>query len=77
MSLMKRLFALVVISSFSVGVAGAANCRQQIENAERKLHQAERRHGEHSRQANNAREHLERVRANCHERHHDRDHDRH
>ena len=44
----------------------ASNCDQRIRNAEHRLHQAIRRYGAHSRQAQKRRERLERVRSRCH-----------
>ena len=49
-------------------------CRQRIEKAEQRLHQAERRHGPGSRQAQQRRHELEEARERCG--HRDRDHDR-
>ena len=48
-------------------------CEQRIHRAEDNLRQAERRHGEHSRQAQQRRRQLEEARERC--RHNDRDHD--
>jgi len=48
-------------------------CERQIHNAEEALNKAIRRHGEHSRQAEQKRHALEETRERC--RHHDRDHD--
>jgi hypothetical protein len=50
-------------------------CEQRIHRAEENLRNAERRHGEHSRQAEQKRRQLEEARERC--RHHDRDHDHH
>ena len=79
----KILIAAIVISSFLGGAIPAPamvrdhdddrKCEQQIHNAERKLQEAERKHGEHSRQAQSKRRDLENARARCH--HGDRDHD--
>ena len=55
------------------------DCPQRIERAERRLHWAERRYGEHSPIAHERREQLERIRNRCrdydHRDHHDHDHD--
>jgi hypothetical protein len=83
----KTLIAAFVIFSFLSGVVPARaldrdrdddrRCEQQIRKAEAKLHSAERKHGEHSRQAESKRRDLENVRARCHrDRDHDHDHDR-
>jgi ABC-type nickel/cobalt efflux system permease component RcnA len=48
-------------------------CERQIRQAEDKLHDAIRRHGEGSRQAHRRHEQLEEVRRRCDD-HHDRDH---
>jgi hypothetical protein len=83
----KILIAAIVISSFLGGAVparamdrdhdGDRKCEQQIRNAERKLQDAERKHGGHSRQAQSKRRDLENARARCHrgDRDHDRDHD--
>ncbi len=55
-------FALVLGSG---APAFARNCAKDVRNAEQKLHQAIRRHGEHSRQAQERRRHLEDVRYRC------------
>jgi len=78
----KTLIAAFVILSFLSGAVPARamdrdhdddrRCEQQIRKAEAKLHDAERRHGDHSRQAQSRRRDLENARARCH---HDRDHD--
>jgi len=52
-------------------------CERKIHQAEERLNQAIRRHGEHSRQARDRHHQLEEQRERCkreHERHHDRDH---
>ena len=83
----RTLIAALVVFSFLGWVAPAQaldrdhgndrKCEQQIRNAENKLRDAERRHGEHSRQAQNRRRDLENARARCHrgDRDHDHDHD--
>lgn len=53
-------------------------CEQRIRNAEHKLQQAIRKHGERSRQAQSRRHDLEEARERCrrgHDRDHDHDHD--
>ncbi len=50
-------------------------CEQRIHKAEGELQKAIRRHGEHSRQAEQRRRQLEEQRERCH--HHDKDHDHH
>ena len=84
----KTLIAAFVVLSFLSGAVPAKaldrdddrKCEQQIRKAEAKLHNAERKHGEHSRQAESRRRDLENVRARCHrgdrDRDHDHDHDR-
>lgn len=51
-------------------------CEKRIHNAEEELHKAERKHGEHSHQAEDRRRKLEEERERCHRDHHDHDHDR-
>ena len=52
-------------------------CSRDIHKAEENLEKAVRKHGEHSRQADERRHQLEEVRERCHMRdhEHDRDHD--
>lgn len=50
-------------------------CEQRIHKAEEKLQNAIRKHGEHSRQAEQRRHELEEARERCHHGDHDRDHD--
>jgi hypothetical protein len=49
-------------------------CERQVHKAEANLQKAIRRHGEHSRQAEQRRHQLEEARERCHH-DHDRDHD--
>ena len=49
-------------------------CERQIHKAQEQLEKAVHKHGEHSRQAEEKRHHLEEVRERCH---HDHDRDRH
>ncbi len=51
-------------------------CEQRVRKAELNLHKAVRRHGEHSRQAEQRRRQLQEARERCGG-NHDRDHDRH
>ena len=51
-------------------------CEQKIHKAEAELQKAIRRHGEHSRQAEQRRRQLQEQRERCGHRDHDRDHDR-
>ena len=75
---------VLVAAVFMVGMLAvatpqaSAECKG-VEKAERHLLQAERKHGAGSRQAQNARRHLEEARERCHRhgRRGDRDHDRH
>jgi hypothetical protein len=81
----KTLIAAFVILSFLGGAVPARavdrdhdndrRCEEQIRNAEHKLHDAERKHGEHSRQVQSRRRDLENARARCHRGDHDRDRD--
>lgn len=84
----RTLIAGFVILSFLGGTVPARaldrdddrKCEDRIRKAEAKLHNAERKHGEHSRQAESRRHDLEEVRERCHRRDHDdhdHDHDRH
>lgn len=50
----------------SVTASAEDRCERRIRNAEAQLQQAVRRHGEHSRQAENKRRNLERARESCH-----------
>ncbi len=51
-------------------------CGQRVRKAEQNYDKAVRKHGEHSRQAEQRRRQVEQARANCNEhRDHDRDHD--
>jgi hypothetical protein len=76
----KTTIAAFVILSFLGGAVPARaldrdddrKCEQRVRNAENKLHDAERKHGDHSRQAQSRRRDLENARARCH-----RDHDHH
>ena len=58
------LCGLLVLGS--VGASAQNRCEKRIRNAELSLRQAVQRHGEHSRQAEKKRHHLEQVRASCH-----------
>ena len=50
-------------------------CRHDVQKAEQSLEKAVRKHGEHSRQADDRRHQLEEVRERCHMRGDDHDHD--
>jgi hypothetical protein len=52
---------------------GGGGCYERIAHAERQLDRAIERWGSHSDAAREARHHLERVRDECRERHHDHD----
>ncbi|HEU4416380.1 MAG TPA: hypothetical protein VFT65_16445 [Candidatus Angelobacter sp.] len=76
----KALIAAAIVCVFIAGAVPARaldrdhdndrRCEQRIRNAENNLHNAERKHGEHSRQAEKRRHELEEARERCH-------HDRH
>ena len=74
----KLLVAALVVFGFAAGAvtAQARNCENQIRKAEQNLEKAERKHGAHSRQAEQKRHELEEARERCHHRDRDRDHDR-
>ena len=55
--------AVLLLGSMS---AFAANCDKRIHDAERNVDKQVRNHGEHSRQAEEARHHLADVRSSCH-----------
>lgn len=65
-----RTFSLLTLSGLllvgSVTASAADRCDKRIRDAERSLQQAVARHGEHSRQAEQKRRHLEDVRRGCH-----------
>jgi hypothetical protein len=80
------LTACLMLGSFSVmqaedrGRDRDRKCEQKIEKAENALRNAIRKHGEHSRQAEQKRRKLEETRERCHggpghDRDHDHDHD--
>jgi hypothetical protein len=82
----RTLIAALVVCSL-LGIAAPAGalyrdhdndrkCEQRIRNAERRLYDAERKHGSHSRQAQARRHDLEEARERCHHRDRDHDHDR-
>ena len=73
------LCTFVLIGGVAPLQARNPKCEQRVEKAEANLHNAVRKHGEHSRQAEQRRRELEQVRADCRiedRRDHDRDHDR-
>lgn len=51
---------------FGSMTAMADDCEKRIHDAERNVDKQVHKHGEHSRQAEDARHHLEDVRARCH-----------
>ncbi|HEX4606063.1 MAG TPA: hypothetical protein VH724_18830 [Candidatus Angelobacter sp.] len=82
----KTAIAALVLASLMVGAIPARafddhdrdrdeRCERRIRSAEDKLRDAERKHGEHSRQAQKRRHDLEEARERCHHGDHDRDHD--
>jgi hypothetical protein len=75
------ILAAVLAAFFLLGSGVPTQAMNRDDKCERRIHQAEtnlqkaiRRHGEHSRQAQQRRRELEEARERC--RHHDRDHDR-
>jgi len=72
---LKKICGQMLLSAMlgTVLVAGAAparaDCRRDIEKAQINLDKAVRKHGEHSRQAEERRHQLEAIRARCQERH--------
>jgi hypothetical protein len=56
--------ALLLIGN--VSAVAADRCEQRVRKAEMQLQQAAQRHGQHSRQVEKKRRHLEEVRASCH-----------
>jgi hypothetical protein len=82
----KALIAACVVSFFLAGAAVPARaadrdhdrddrkCEKQINKAESNLQKAIRKHGEHSRQAEQRRHQLDEARERCHRGDHDRDH---
>ena len=85
---LKKMFAKTILCAM-LGIALLAGpatparadrddkCSRDIHKAEENLEKAVRKHGEHSRQADERRHQLEEVRERCHVRdhEHDRDHD--
>jgi hypothetical protein len=82
---LKALIATCIVSLFLAGTAVPARaldrdhdrddrkCEKQVSKAESNLQKAIRKHGEHSRQAEQARHQLEEARERCHHGDHDRD----
>jgi hypothetical protein len=78
----KIFVSAFVILAFLAGAVPASavvrdddrKCEQRIHNAEAKLQNAIRKHGEHSRQAEQRRRELEEARGRCHHGDHDHDH---
>lgn len=84
----KLLVAALIVFGFAAGAVTARavdrddRCEKQVRKAEQNLDKAVRKHGEHSRQAEQRRHDLEEARERCHHDHdrdhdHDHDHDRH
>jgi len=59
------VIALFLAGAFPVSALANERCEERIRRAEERLHQAERKHGEHSRQAQRRRHELEEARAHC------------
>ena len=80
----KLLIAALIVSGFLGGsvtvwaVDRDDKCEKRVHKAEEQLEKAVRKHGEHSRQAEQKRHDLEEARERCHghDRDHDHDHDR-
>ncbi len=82
----QKLFSIALLAI--IGLCGTSlpvradeaheRCERRIHQAEQKLQEAVRRHGEHSRQAQKRHEQLEETRRRCgyRDHDHDRDHDR-
>ena len=74
------ILGTVLSASLIIGTAVPAladqddRCRRDIHRAEQNLDKAVRKHGEHSRQAEDRRHQLEETRERCHMRGEDRDH---
>ena len=60
------LGAVLLFSTAGVVQANAERCDERIHKAERNLANADRKHGEHSRQAEKRRRELEDARVHCH-----------
>jgi uncharacterized membrane protein YukC len=78
-----KLLTAAVLAVFFL-TAGTApmraddKCRDRVQRLEKQLHEAERKHGEHSKQANAKRRQLEEAREKCgHQKDRDHDHDKH
>jgi hypothetical protein len=78
----RGISAAVLIGALFLGSAAPVQardrddkCEKQVRKAEQNLHDAERKHGEHSHQARDRRRQLDEARERCHH-DHDRDHDR-
>lgn len=71
------LSGILLIGTAVPSLARDRGCENRVRKAEQNLHKEIQRHGEHSKQARQRREQLERERANCRVNDHDRrDHDR-
>jgi len=64
------LAAIMTISGAGVLQATAENCSERVHKAEHNLQEAVRKHGEHSRQAEQKRHELDEARAHCGHEHH-------
>ncbi len=60
------LMAMMLAGTTAWSATSPASCDQRIRNAEHRLHQAVRRYGPRSRQAQKRRQQLDRVRSRCH-----------
>jgi hypothetical protein len=82
----KALMAAAMVTLFLAGTVPVRaldrdhdndrKCEQRVRKAENALNNAIRKHGEHSRQAEQRRRQLDEAREQCHRGDHDRDHDR-
>jgi len=63
------LAAIMTVSGVGVLQASAESCEGRIRKAEHHLQEAVRKHGKHSRQAEQKRRELEEARAHCGEHH--------
>jgi hypothetical protein len=79
--MVRRYLAIAMLGAFLMGAsvvpsqARDNDCEQRVRKAEQNLDKAVRKHGEHSRQAEQRRRDLERERAACRgDEHHDHDH---
>ena len=81
--MIRKTLAAAILAALLLGVGVVPSqardredkCEQRVRKAETNLEKAVRRHGEHSRQAEQRRREVEQARAKCHGEHHDHDHD--